>query len=191
MSIVIRSITRCIPRLALAAVLLVPGVLSAAVVKPLIDIIDVGDDKGATLTVSSFTIDATAITISLGGGGLIDIPDETFTLTSTSGSFDFGTGLGMFSGNFSVGGGLLSGTFTDLEVEDDLIGGFDIFGAVDYTSGSLKGGLADGRLEGFFDLDLDLVTAELGPVVVPVPAAVWLFGSGLLGLVGIARRKAA
>jgi len=25
--------------------------------------------------------------------------------------------------------------------------------------------------------------------VIPVPAAVWLFGSGLLGLVGIARRK--
>ena len=28
-------------------------------------------------------------------------------------------------------------------------------------------------------------------VVVPVPAAVWLFGSGLLGLVGVARRKRA
>ena len=28
-------------------------------------------------------------------------------------------------------------------------------------------------------------------VVVPVPAAAWLFGSGLLGLVGLARRKAA
>jgi len=27
------------------------------------------------------------------------------------------------------------------------------------------------------------------PVVVPVPAAVWLFGSGLIGLVGVARRK--
>ena len=27
-------------------------------------------------------------------------------------------------------------------------------------------------------------------VVVPVPAAVWLFGSGLLGLIGLARRKA-
>jgi hypothetical protein len=27
--------------------------------------------------------------------------------------------------------------------------------------------------------------------VVPVPAAVWLFGSGLLGLVGIAKRKKA
>jgi len=30
-----------------------------------------------------------------------------------------------------------------------------------------------------------------GVVATPVPAAVWLFGSGLLGLVGIARRKAA
>ena len=30
---------------------------------------------------------------------------------------------------------------------------------------------------------------HLQPTVVPVPAAVWLFGSGLLGLVGIARRK--
>lgn len=30
----------------------------------------------------------------------------------------------------------------------------------------------------------------LGGAVVPVPAAVWLFGSGLLGLVGVARRKA-
>jgi hypothetical protein len=27
------------------------------------------------------------------------------------------------------------------------------------------------------------------PTVVPVPAAVWLFGSGLMGLAGIARRK--
>ena len=32
---------------------------------------------------------------------------------------------------------------------------------------------------------------EVDARVVPVPAAVWLFGSGLLGLVGVARRKAA
>jgi len=30
-----------------------------------------------------------------------------------------------------------------------------------------------------------------GQTVVPVPAAVWLFGSGLLGLIGIAKRKRA
>ena len=29
------------------------------------------------------------------------------------------------------------------------------------------------------------------PAVIPVPAAVWLFGSGLIGLVGVARRKKA
>ena len=28
------------------------------------------------------------------------------------------------------------------------------------------------------------------PLVVPVPATVWLFGSGLIGLIGVARRKA-
>jgi hypothetical protein len=32
---------------------------------------------------------------------------------------------------------------------------------------------------------------EIAPPAVPVPAAVWLFGSGLLGLVGVARRKKA
>ena len=34
-----------------------------------------------------------------------------------------------------------------------------------------------------------MITA-FSPAAVPVPAAVWLFGSGLLGLVGVARRKA-
>ena len=32
-------------------------------------------------------------------------------------------------------------------------------------------------------------SGNLCPAAVPVPAAVWLFGSGLLGLVGVARRK--
>lgn len=38
-----------------------------------------------------------------------------------------------------------------------------------------------------FDV-LDVDTAS--QVVVPVPAAIWLFGSGLIGLIGLARRKA-
>ena len=40
--------------------------------------------------------------------------------------------------------------------------------------------------------DLDLVDTTAGHFlvrVVPVPAAVWLFGSGLIGLIGLARRK--
>ena len=44
-----------------------------------------------------------------------------------------------------------------------------------------------GGSEGFVNDEL----LPPGGVVVPVPAAVWLFGSGLLGLVGVARRKRA
>ena len=33
------------------------------------------------------------------------------------------------------------------------------------------------------------VFADWSPSAVPIPAAVWLFGSGLLGLIGVARRK--
>ena len=33
------------------------------------------------------------------------------------------------------------------------------------------------------------VATQITPAPVPIPAAVWLFGSGLLGLVGVARRK--
>lgn len=42
-------------------------------------------------------------------------------------------------------------------------------------------------------LNSSLTTATLGATInaVPVPAAVWLFGSGLIGLIGIARRKKA
>jgi len=36
-----------------------------------------------------------------------------------------------------------------------------------------------------------VLSIDATPTVVPVPAAVWLFGSGLLGLIGIARRKKA
>ena len=41
--------------------------------------------------------------------------------------------------------------------------------------------MIDGAFNGF--------NANFDFTVVPVPAAVWLFGSGLLGLVGVARRK--
>jgi hypothetical protein len=34
-----------------------------------------------------------------------------------------------------------------------------------------------------------VLTLGLTPTAIPIPAAVWLFGSGLLGLIGVARRK--
>lgn len=48
-----------------------------------------------------------------------------------------------------------------------------------------------GLIDESFELDFNMLTAtDLFSVkVVPVPAAVWLFGSGLVGLIGVARRK--
>jgi len=45
----------------------------------------------------------------------------------------------------------------------------------------------------FAGADIDAIGAatSAAPAAVPVPAAMWLFGSGLLGLVGVARRKKA
>ncbi len=48
--------------------------------------------------------------------------------------------------------------------------------------------LDNAYLVSFGDISGTVQGVDLQPV--PVPAAVWLFGSGLIGLVGIARRKA-
>jgi hypothetical protein len=46
-------------------------------------------------------------------------------------------------------------------------------------------------LPGGGDRDFNDIVLEVSFAPVPIPAAVWLFGSGLLGLIGIARRKVA
>jgi hypothetical protein len=46
-------------------------------------------------------------------------------------------------------------------------------------------------LPGGGDRDFNDVVVEVNVAPIPIPAAVWLFGSGLLGLIGIARRKVA
>jgi len=48
-----------------------------------------------------------------------------------------------------------------------------------------------GPLQAFIEKKEVGVEVDIVTTVVPIPAAVWLFGSGLLGLVGVARRKVA
>ena len=55
-------------------------------------------------------------------------------------------------------------------------------------------GFTDGAFIGFggyFDIGSGNSLHVTSVSAVPVPAAVWLFGSGLLGLIGVARRKSA
>lgn len=96
---------------------------------------------------------------------------------------DTGTGVGTEIGN--IGFGAVYGLATDNNI--DLYGttGITVL-SVDVTTGAGTalvnyGGQGLGSANGSAFLE--------EAAVVPVPAAVWLFGSGLLGLVGIARRK--
>jgi hypothetical protein len=182
-------IKQCLTMLVLPVAMLITGISHAAVMLPAVDIQNLSGDAGADLGLFNFNIDATAFLI-VTDGDPIDIPDEIFTLSSST-AVEFGTS-GYFSGTFSVGD-LLLGEFTDLYVRllpDAFGGGAKFSGDVTYTGGSMMSGLTGGRIEGAISSDGVGMVAKLGEVaVVPVPAAVWLFGSGLLGLVGIARRK--
>jgi hypothetical protein len=176
------KIRKAISQLTLAALVIIPC-LAHAVTLPALEIQDKAGDTGASLTATTFDIDATALAIITDSGSTPISPEQVFTLNSTGA---YSGGVGNFSGTFSVDGGLLTGEFTDLAVID-LTGSFQFIGAVTFTGGSLMGptpGSIDGTFSG------SSVVAKLGPVV-PVPAAVWLFSSGLLGLVAVARRKKA
>ncbi len=85
-----------------------------------------------------------------------------------------------------------SGTVTAY-LDGAIVGSLDLFGDGDPVTLNLI------DLSAFGMIDQLVLTSSLDPAglgfdnfsftAVPVPAAVWLFGSGLLGLFGIARRK--
>ena len=96
--------------------------------------------------------------------------------------------------NLSV---LLTGSFDTWSF--DTIAGVDVFtgSGPDIKSCELLCalGVPEATNFEFFGFSLqsangNVISTDIVNTVVPVPAAVWLFGSGLLGLVGVARRRA-
>jgi hypothetical protein len=121
-------------------------------------------------------------------------------------------GLGLFDAKVSDGG--------SSRVDPTLSFSIDTGNIADYELLSSNGSMFAARIAGFEDLnplppaddpydgtgscydttgqgdftpECNILTSVWvgGGTVVPVPAAVWLFGSGLLGLIGVARRKRA
>ena len=74
--------------------------------------------------------------------------------------------------------------------EGDFADSWAFVGVID-TDGFLSAELRELRGKDAQQVLLFADYFSIGVTAVPVPAAVWLFGSGLLGLIGIARRKKA
>lgn len=151
----------------------------------------------------NFTLTGEAIYADVGN----DFGLSSGDLVTVMGSFDDSvlTG-GMGTVDFSFGSGnsftIYAGNYSYSNADDDLYNsGYPI---LEFTGAPLPdlnfsyfGATTFSSALGYFDAEdgsLNLVSGiwtDYNATVVPVPAAVWLFGSGLLGLVGIARRKSA
>jgi hypothetical protein len=84
-----------------------------------------------------------------------------------------------------LGGGPLTVTPNWSTYNFSVIAGPDVSGGVTLQLGAVCDASADCSSDVYFDN----VVVDVAPV--PIPAAAWLFGSGLLGLIGTARRKKA
>lgn len=126
--------------------------------------IDVANTSGQDLTFS-FGFDLIALASASGDFALAEATVELLDLT---GAVDI-----LAIASAGVGVAIPAGATGDASQS----------GLIEFTLGA--GGVNTMSISGIVDSN---GTAES---VVPVPAAVWLFGSGLLGLVGVARRKKA
>ena len=161
----------------------------------------------------------TAVTGSIGGGTWsVASPAPFFGVNWTAhggttfgpGTYSFatvegGTYTGVVVGAGQVGGHILFDWGTSLNI--DVVNVWDVTtagGVTTYSSTDVVvGSPAVDSLDGI--PGLSMIDGPFGSAVgagynanfnfttsaVPVPAAVWLFGSGLIGLVGVARRKKA
>lgn len=145
------------------------------------------------------------VTGSYSTSGGSDLSDDTLlilgSVTGTSGSGDIGSMVGWGTSG-SINNGVISlASFTTV-TDVFTIGGWQLdltsLSIVDQTadlltlegSGFLSGNAFDiTGVNWTFSASAVGTSYSMTMTAVPVPAAVWLFGSGLLGLIGVARRK--
>ena len=125
-------------------------------------------------------------TISITGG--IDFPDATTDIptgsTLLTGTFNSATVVDLGSGAFEFQ--IVGGSFTDTKHPELLA--FYGMPDIDYIGG-LNISFSTTANMGDKFTSVQIFSGDVVNQPVPVPAAVWLFGSGLIGLIGIARRK--
>ena len=150
---------------------------------------------GATFYTDALSPDGT----SLMTGNINATGGVSFTPTGRVGmASDFATGLGVLPWNDSKKLGaydtLSTGTTTAIKGTSSVTmtgsvlqdAGADTWTGVIATAGNINGDIWIGFTNVLYSEQYN-ITITADPI--PVPAAVWLFGSGLLGLVGVARRR--
>jgi hypothetical protein len=116
----------------------------------------------------------------------------TITGTANDGINDIATGTlvqGSFD-NVTVSGGTFALTMISFGTDtknQDLV---DFFGLGEaFTFANTQIALGSVTIDPNGGFSGTVTNADFDNLAVPVPPAVWLFGSGLLGLVGVARRR--
>jgi hypothetical protein len=158
-----------------------------------------GNPGGCADSNLSGTINYTTGVIAFGANMFIDTPwtvhDSAFlapgAYTDVLGvaSYDFTVGANQIGASmlFDWGDGTVAGTNRNMRVVslwnvDDSTPGFRKLTPVDADGDTFPGAK-------MVDVFVDQAPVFTITTTIPVPAAAWLFGSGLLGLVGVARRR--
>lgn len=135
--------------------------------------VGLGDPIYASGTFDDSVLSSGSGTVSFGTGSgnsmAITVGSQTF---SAADDVNFATGFPQLS--------LLSGAFDGLNFYAD-------FGSAGYFAST--GGFFDGLDDGYLLIAGAWDAASFSVSAVPVPAAAWLFASGLAGLIGFARRS--
>ena len=121
------------------------------------------------------------------------VADQQFTSTTVgAGTWSGTSASGAFTYNYSLTANMTAvGLYFDWSASVDIpvLAVFDCTNPAACTPVDTDGDGSPGT--GMVTPPFPTQTPAFSGAVVPVPAAVWLFGSGLLGLVGVARRKKA
>jgi hypothetical protein len=123
-------------------------------------------------------------TVNINGDGYDELTGHPAApLANGDGLYTFTVPAGSWGGNVDFAYGAASG------MDIFLVWSADGTTSLDVDGDGIPGArMVDGIFPGF---SFNFTPGPAGPATVlsPVPAAVWLFGSGLLSLVGLARRK--
>ena len=158
---------------------------------------DIVDSENFGMQNFSFNYDTTSNAAGITGLNIVDLAPAWTTSYNANAGGDWGKFELQFDGNGSSRTSVLQFTITG--IEDDTIYDYAIGSILNPSSGEFFAthiagfggydGFSSAQFAGSSECD-GICDRGLDPPAVPIPASAWLMMSGLIGLVGVGRRKA-